>query len=82
MLHVDGTIEVHGADAVARRAGSYARLALDIRPALVNGAPGWASLHEGKLFSVGTLLARDGKIVALYFIRDRARLDALEMELL
>jgi RNA polymerase sigma-70 factor (ECF subfamily) len=82
MLHVDGTIEVHGADAVARRAGSYARLALDIRPALVNGAPGWASLHEGKLFSVGTLLARDGKIVALYFIRDRARLDALEVELL
>ena len=44
-------------------------------------AAGWASLQDGRLFSVGTLLARDGRVVALYFIHKRERLDALEVEL-
>jgi RNA polymerase sigma-70 factor (ECF subfamily) len=77
----DGSLlEVQGAEAVARRAGMYAQLGLVVRPALVNGAAGWASLQEGRLFSVGAALARNGKIVALYFISGRENLDRLEVE--
>src|ERR671930_676832 len=36
-----GSVEVHGAEAVARRALSFARLAPAARPALVNGAAGF-----------------------------------------
>jgi hypothetical protein len=73
--------EVQGAEAVARQARMYAQLGLVVRAAIVNGTAGWASLQEGRLFSVGAALARNGRIVALYFISDRENLDRLEVEI-
>jgi hypothetical protein len=75
----DAPIQVRGAEAVARRASAYAQLDLVVRPALVNGAPGWASTRDGRLFSVGAALVRGGRIVALYFIADPERLEKLEL---
>jgi hypothetical protein len=36
---------------------------------------------RGRLFSVGAALARNGRIVALYFISGRENLDRLEVEI-
>src|SRR5689334_8837394 len=53
-------LEVHGAEAVARRASLYSRLRLTVREALINGVHGWASSREGRLFSVGAFAVRGG----------------------
>jgi RNA polymerase sigma-70 factor (ECF subfamily) len=82
VLVADNRDEVHGAEAVAGRARAYAQLGLVARPARINGAVGWAALLEGQLFSVSALLVRDARIVAMYFVGDRERLDRLEIELL
>jgi hypothetical protein len=73
--------EVQGAEAVARQARMYSQLGLVVRAAIVNGTAGWASLQEDRLFSVGAALARNGRIVALYFISGRENLDRLEVEI-
>jgi RNA polymerase sigma-70 factor (ECF subfamily) len=75
-------VDVQGAEAVARQARMYSQLGLVVRPAIVNGTAGWASLQEGRLFSVGAALARNGRIVALYFISGRENLDRLKVEIL
>jgi RNA polymerase sigma factor (sigma-70 family) len=59
--------EVRGAEAVASNALRFQRLALEVRPALVNGAVGAVSLRDGKPFSVGAITVRDGKIVEMDF---------------
>src|SRR5215207_2687142 len=43
--------EVRGIQAVLQRAQTYARLGLDIKPALVNGAAGGVTLRDGRPFS-------------------------------
>jgi RNA polymerase sigma-70 factor (ECF subfamily) len=72
-------LEVHGAEAVARRASVYAQLRLTVRPALINGTHGWASLREGRLFSVGAFAVRGGRVVEMTFITNPARLETLEL---
>jgi RNA polymerase sigma-70 factor (ECF subfamily) len=69
---------VRGAEAVASQAESYSRLALDVKPALVNGVAGAVTLLDGKPFSVAAVTVRNRKIVAMDFIADPevlARLD-------
>jgi RNA polymerase sigma-70 factor (ECF subfamily) len=72
-------LEVHGAEAVARRASLYATLPLTVRRASINGAEGWASLREGRLFSVGAFAVRGGRVVEMTFITNPARLETLEL---
>jgi RNA polymerase sigma-70 factor (ECF subfamily) len=74
--------ELRGRDAVLERAKFYARLGLEHKPALVNGAVGGVALRDGKPFSVGAFTVRDGKIVEMDFIADPARLAELDLTVL
>ena len=77
-----GVLEVRGAENVVRRALTFARLGLEIRPALVNGAVGAVSIRDGKLFSVGALTVRGGRIVEVDFLTDPERLQRLDVSML
>ncbi|HEV8152167.1 MAG TPA: sigma-70 family RNA polymerase sigma factor [Solirubrobacteraceae bacterium] len=77
-----GSQQVRGAERVARQALFYAGLGLDMRPALVNGAPGGVSTRDGEPFSVGAFTIRGGKIVAMDFLADPARLRRLDLTVL
>jgi RNA polymerase sigma factor (sigma-70 family) len=71
--------EVRGAENVARRAMAASLLGLDVRAALVNGAPGWVSLLDGKVFSVAALTLRNGRITTIDILLDPARLARLDL---
>src|SRR5215831_17292509 len=79
---VGGRQEVRGAEAVASQALSYARLDLDIRPALINGVAGAVAFLDGEPFSIGVLTVRNGKIVELDFFADPERLRQLDLAIL
>ena len=73
---------VRGAPAVARQALTFARLALFVRPALVNGTAGVVVASGGRPFSVMGFTVRDGKIVEIDVLADPARLRQLDLALL
>jgi RNA polymerase sigma-70 factor, ECF subfamily len=77
-----GRQEVRGAEIVARRASAYRQIGLDVRPALINGVPGGVSFLDGKLFSVGAVTVRGGKIVALDFLANPEHLARVDLTLL
>jgi RNA polymerase sigma-70 factor (ECF subfamily) len=72
-------LELHGAEAVANRARSFARAGLVSHMALVNGAAGAVSMHDGQPFSVAAFTVRDGRIVEMDFLADRERLARLDL---
>jgi RNA polymerase sigma-70 factor (ECF subfamily) len=74
--------EVRGATAVAGQARGYARLGLDIRPALVNGVAGAVAFRDGRPFSIGAVTVRNGKIVELDFLADPERIKGLDLTIL
>jgi RNA polymerase sigma-70 factor (ECF subfamily) len=76
------SFELHGAEAVAKQAQTYARLDLVVRPALVNGGPGAVTTRNGELFSVGGFTVRDGKIVEIDLLADPERLQRLDLTFL
>jgi RNA polymerase sigma factor (sigma-70 family) len=78
----DATAEVHGAEAVARRALTFARLSPFVRPALVNGAAGVVVAPRGRPFSVMAFTVAGGKIVAIDALADPARLRDLDLTVL
>src|SRR5437868_4473460 len=59
------SVVAHGAQTVAERAFSFARLSPFVRPALVNGAAGVVVAPRGQPFSVMAFTVRHGKIVAV-----------------
>ena len=71
--------EVRGAEAVARGAMAASLLGLEVRPVLVNGAPGWISLRDGKVFSVVALTLRNGRITTIDILLDPVRLARLDL---
>jgi RNA polymerase sigma factor (sigma-70 family) len=73
---------VRGAPAVARQALTFARPALFVRPALVNGAAGVVVASGGRPFSVMGFTVRGGKIVEIDVLADPARLRQLDLALL
>ena len=73
---------VHGAEAVGRRAMTFARLSPFVRPALVNGAAGVVVAPHGRVFSVMAFTVRDGKIVAIDGLADPERLKELDLTVL
>jgi RNA polymerase sigma-70 factor (ECF subfamily) len=77
-----GLRETRGAEAVARQALAYAQLGLDIRLALINGAPGAVAFRHGQPFSIGAITVRNGKIVELDFLNDPERLRLLDLTIL
>ncbi len=76
------TLEVRGAEAVARRAGAFSQAGLVIHPALINGAVGAVSTRDGRPFSVGAVTVRDGRIVEMDFLSDPRRLAQLDLTVL
>ena len=79
---VAGSREVRGAEAVASRAQTFARLDLDMRPALINGAAGVVSFRDGEPFSVGGITVRNGKIAEMDLLSDPERLRELDLTVL
>jgi RNA polymerase sigma-70 factor, ECF subfamily len=73
---------VRGAATVARQSLFYAQLGLDVRRALVNGAPGAVSTRDGELFSIGGVTVRDGRIVEINILADPERLRRVDLTLL
>jgi RNA polymerase sigma factor (sigma-70 family) len=74
--------EIRGAEAVATQASSYARLDLDVRPALINGVAGAVGFLHGEPFSIGVVTVRNGKIVELDFLADPERLRQFDLTIL
>ena len=71
-----------GAEAVASQALMYARLDLEHRHALVNGAAGVVTLRDGEPFAVMSATVRGGKIVEMDFFADPERLPTLDLTIL
>jgi RNA polymerase sigma-70 factor, ECF subfamily len=83
VLHADqgpgARFELHGAERVARQASMYSQLGLDVTRVLVNGAPGWVATLDGRVFSVGTIAVRDGRIVQMDILADEERLPSIDL---
>lgn len=80
LLRADvASIEVRGAEQVARQAQTFSRLGLLRRQVLVNGAAGLVCMLEGKLFSVMAFTVSGGKITEINIVRDPERLSQLDL---
>jgi RNA polymerase sigma factor (sigma-70 family) len=77
----ESTLVAHGAEAVAARAGSYARLSPWVRPAIVNGVAGVVVAPRGRPFSVMAFTVRAGRIVAIDALSDPDRLSELALDI-
>ena len=66
-------VKVRGAHNVASRATTFSPLGLDSRPVLVNGAPGWISTLDGKVFAIAALTVRNGRVATMDILLDPAR---------
>jgi RNA polymerase sigma factor (sigma-70 family) len=76
------SVELRGAEQVARRAQSFSRLGLIRLPALVNGAAGLVCMLDGKPFSVMAFAVRGGKIAEIDILSDPERLGQLDLPVL
>jgi RNA polymerase sigma factor (sigma-70 family) len=74
--------EVRGAVQVARQAAMWSQVDLGMRPALVNGAAGMVATRHGVVFSIASVLVRNGKIVEMDFLADPDRLARLDLTIL
>src|SRR6266498_158903 len=81
-LPTGGRKEIRGAEAVAGQAQTYARLDLEMRPALINGAVGAVAMRDGEPFSIGAITVRGGRIVEMDFLADPERLRQLDLTIL
>ena len=73
--------EVRGAEAVIARATGGARLAPFARPVLVNGAPGFLVVRDGKPLALGAVTIVGGRIVEMNIIANRERLRQMDLPL-
>jgi RNA polymerase sigma factor (sigma-70 family) len=74
--------EVHGALDVARQASMWSHADLTMYPVLVNGAFGAVVVREGAVFSIASVIVRNGKIAELDFLADPERLARLDLTML
>ena len=64
---------------VARRATTFSRLGLAVRPALINGAAGWVSLRDGEVFAIAAVALQNGRITTMDILLDPERLARLDL---
>src|SRR5262249_34862232 len=69
-----GSVDIRGAEKVARSALTFSRLGVLRLPALVNGAAGLVCTLEGEPFSVMAFTVRAEKIVEIDILADPERL--------
>jgi RNA polymerase sigma-70 factor (ECF subfamily) len=74
--------EVRGAGNVARQAVMWSRVDLTIHPALVNGAAGVVATRNGVVFTIASVIVRNGKIAEMDFLADPERLARLDLTIL
>lgn len=55
---------------------------LTLHPALVNGAAGMVATRQGVVFSIASVVVRDGRIARLDFLADPDRLARLDLTIL
>ena len=79
VLRPGATAVVRGAEEVAKRALTYARLGPFVRPALVNGAAGVVVAPGGRPFTVMGFTVVGGKIVEIDAVADPERLSHLDL---
>jgi RNA polymerase sigma-70 factor (ECF subfamily) len=87
VLRADGGLTgpsalVRGAEAVAARARSWRRPDLTPQRALINGAAGIVTLHDGRPFSVGAITVKGGRITEIDILADPERLARLDLTVL
>lgn len=87
VLRADGGLTglshyARGAATVARQATMWAKVGLNAKRALVNGAAGMVAERDGKPFSVGAFTVRDGRIVEFDILVDPERIARLDLEVL
>ncbi|MGO9496625.1 MAG: sigma-70 family RNA polymerase sigma factor [Solirubrobacteraceae bacterium] len=73
---------VSGATTVAGQALMWSRVDLSLRRALINGAAGMVSLRQGRPFSVGAFIVRNGRIVEIDILADPERVSQLDLTIL
>jgi len=73
---------VRGALDVARRAVMWSRVDLAMHPALVNGAAGVVATRNGVVFTIASVIVRNGKIAEMDFLADPERLARLDLTIL
>jgi RNA polymerase sigma-70 factor (ECF subfamily) len=73
---------VRGAATVARQASAFAQSGVEVRRALVNGAPGGVSVRAGEVIAVGAFTVREGRIVAFDIMADPERLRRIDVSAL
>jgi RNA polymerase sigma factor (sigma-70 family) len=78
----EGSVVLHGAQAVAKQAFMFRRLSPFVRPALVNGVAGVVVAPGGRLRSVMGFTVVDGKIVAIDALADPDRLEGIDLTVL
>jgi RNA polymerase sigma-70 factor (ECF subfamily) len=76
------SIEVRGALEVARRAAVWSQVDLAMHPALVNGVVGMVTTRNGVVFSIASVIVRDGRIAEMDFLADPDRLARLDLTIL
>jgi RNA polymerase sigma-70 factor, ECF subfamily len=76
------SVEVRGAEQVARRALIWARVDLTMHRALVNGAAGMVVLRNGEPFTVVGLSVHGGRVLEMDFLADPERLARLDLTIL
>jgi RNA polymerase sigma-70 factor (ECF subfamily) len=74
--------EVRGALEVARQAAMWSRVDLTMQPALVNGAAGVVATRNGAVFSIASVIVRNGKIAEMDLLADPERLARLDLTIL
>jgi len=74
--------EVRGAPQVARRALIWSRVDLSLRPALVNGVAGVVVTRNDAVFTIASVIVRNGKIAEMDFFSDPERLARLDLTIL
>lgn len=71
----DGSvIEVRGMRSVATRAKAFPLEGVDVRPALVNGRPGWVTYLNGDIYTAGAFTIASGRITEMDVLVDPVRI--------
>jgi RNA polymerase sigma factor (sigma-70 family) len=70
---------VQGAATIAKRALMFQALDAELRPALVNGAPGYLVVRDGQPVTLFAFTVRDGRIVRIDILSDPTRLATLPL---
>ncbi len=60
----------------------WSRVDLTMHPALVNGAAGVVATRNGTVFSIASVIVRNGKIAEMDFLADPERLARLDLTIL